>query len=859
MNQKQKTGWLYLASFLIPMGLLIVAMIRSQVVPFGPNTLLWEDASIQYLDFFTYLRSIFAGENNIFYSFNKNLGGEMVNLVAYYLISPFNLLFAFGTDDSVPMIFTLVVVLKLCTCGLTFFHASVKRFGCKVVHLAFSTAYALMAYNVLFGCNVMWIDGVLILPLLALGLEELWKGNDPWTYCLCLCYGLLTNFYIGYMLCIASVLFSAVHLVTIGGSRSSKISGFFRFASASLVGGLGSAFVWLPAFVGVLGGRAEVDNPISSLLTFNVVKAAAKLIAGTCDPLQMKSGHPHIFCGTLVLVLVLVFFLNRKVSVKARASAFGMLAALFLSFLIRPINMVWHGFSLNYAFNFRYAFIFSYVMILVAQHSLEHIASADRRAILAVSGLIVMLIAGLAALKGILNMTQLSIVGCAVSLLALASSAGILLCSRQIRRWVCPLLVLISALEMGANCCLSWESVIPEPDFISLRTDIYEEFRDPVRDAVDYVKTLDDGFFRMEKDFFHNYNDPMSFGYNGLSHFSSAQRKNVPVFMEKMGLKNWNDSYSYYRIGSTAEVDSLLGVEYLLSQGGMAASKDYELLATVEGIQIYRNLYALPVAMVSERSVLDVSMDNENYFDLHNEIWQGISGQSRPVLTRAEYTLELENLTAIPEEDGTTRYVRDDMDQEAALRFKIPITREEPLYYYFTAPGSQDGYIHVNGQFHGYYFNDERWDMTNAGTYSQGDVVSVEIWLSSGQITLRDALFYHEDLQALAVHSSAVRNRQTEVVRQSSSHLTGSFTAEQDGQVLLFTIPYDAGWQLYIDGQKTETMEVLDALMGVTVAEGQHTFELKYTPKGAVLGCGISACALLVGGIWYTSRRKKKK
>ena len=70
-----------------------------------------------------------------------------------------------------------VMVLKITACSVSFFHASAKLYGYKWSHLLFSTAYGLSAYNMLYGWNIMWLDGVLILPLLSLGLYHLLTGE----------------------------------------------------------------------------------------------------------------------------------------------------------------------------------------------------------------------------------------------------------------------------------------------------------------------------------------------------------------------------------------------------------------------------------------------------------------------------------------------------------------------------------------------------------------------------------------------------------------------------------------------------------------------------------------------------------
>ena len=856
MRKSNQKRLLYLASALIPMALLLAALAFAGAIPFGEESLLWRDAEIQYIDFVACLRDMFRGEGNFLYSFSKNLGGEMVSLISYYLASPFNLLFAFASQETLPAVFTLVMVLKLSVCGVTFFHASTRLYGCKAIHLAFSTAYALMAYNVLYGWSIMWLDGVLILPLLGLGLYDLYAGRKPWLYVGSLAYGLLTNFYIGYMLCISSVLFSLVHLLFHRGNGREKLILGGKFLAASCAGGFASAVMWVPAFLALLEGRAKFDGNASGILiSFNPLGLAGKLVAGASSVVQVGSGTPHIFCGTLVLFLVMVFLLNRQIPGKMRLTALGVLAVFMVSFLIAPLNVIWHGFSPNYAFNFRYAFVFNYVMIMLAQYGLGRISLVPKQIRMLVAAVLLVLIGGLLAVRDILNLDFVSTAGCLTSLCAVIA---VLYFTGNRRRFASAVLVLVSVLEMGINCGLSWDAYIRAEDAELLRKEPYHSFHQQVTPAVDYVKTLDDGFYRMEKTFWRDMNDPMFFSYNGLSHFSSSQQKHVLGLLEKMGLKNDRDICVYYRTGSTAGVDSLFGVKYVLSQTDLVTDKGYEKLECLDGIGIYENPNALPVAFLSQPEVLEVDMEERDYFALHNAIWQSISGESAPVLHPVtDYKVTLENLEYFKIDNGDTRFVRQDEEKGASICFEIPIDRELPLYFFFHAQGAQDADVYINGVNNGTYFHELRWDMTNAGTYPVGDTVQIRLELLTDQIALGDALFYYEDLQTLGTHADSIRSQPVTLMQHSGAHLSGTFEARKD-QLLLLTIPYDTGWEVFIDGKQAEYTLALDALMAVPVTEGSHSLEMRYIPRGGVLGCGLTAMALIAIALWVVQDVRRR-
>ena len=83
--------------------------------------------------------------------------------------------------------------------------------------------------------------------------------------------------------------------------------------------------------------------------------------------------------------------------------------------------------------------------------------------------------------------------------------------------------------------------------------------------------------------------------------------------------------------------------------------------------------------------------------------------------------------------------------------------------------------------------------------------------------------------------------------KSTDSHLTGTVTTTTDRQLMFTSIPYDEGWNIYVDGKKAETLEANNALVSFYVeGEGEHTLEMKYMPTTIALGITISVtCAFI--------------
>ena len=95
----------------------------------------------------------------------------------------------------------------------------------------------------------------------------------------------------------------------------------------------------------------------------------------------------------------------------------------------------------------------------------------------------------------------------------------------------------------------------------------------------------------------------------------------------------------------------------------------------------------------------------------------------------------------------------------------------------------------------------------------------------------------------------------------SSTHFSGSFNAGRD-EVLFFSIPYDKGFTVYVDGEKTETQAFSNAFLSVPVTKGNHRIEVKYVPPGFTAGLWISVAGLQFAALWFIIARvfqKKRK
>lgn len=200
-------GSYILLSFLIPFCVIMVALAGLSIAPFGDKTLVISDANGYYINTLSYAGRMFKGLEGLTYSFEKTIGGNMAGHLSGILVTPFGFLFSLFSISDYPIAIALVSALNFSLCGLTMYLLLADIHGHGPGNLIFSTTYALIGFNVANAFQAVFFCAAAPLPIMALGLRKLFQGKSPLLYILSIAYGMATNAYFGFVLCVASILF----------------------------------------------------------------------------------------------------------------------------------------------------------------------------------------------------------------------------------------------------------------------------------------------------------------------------------------------------------------------------------------------------------------------------------------------------------------------------------------------------------------------------------------------------------------------------------------------------------------------------------------------------------------------------
>lgn len=879
INDRAKATSQYILAFGIPFLVIILAYIGLHITPFGDKTLVISDAIALYMSDLSYIKRALMGQENLLYSFQQGIGLNLMGTQSG-LLNPANVIVLLFDITDFTAMYSWLMAIDMAFCGLTMYIYLSSTYGRNYYSLIFSTVYALIGFNVAYCFHYNFLLSVELLPLIALGIRKIISGKSPWLYICTLSYTIFASFYFGYMVCIASAVLFLMWYVE---ARSSFAAGqkkhiWVNYVGGSLTAGLLPAFMWVASFLSFSGGRAEQNSILDFTLNENMsfADAIAKFFIGTNNINELVNGQPNVFVGALVLFLVVAFFLDKRNSTRSKVIHGLPIAFYFITFYVRALSMMMQGFTATNWFNYRYSFVFSFLMIIIAFQEFMKIREIETKDFK--RSIIVFLV-----IVAIVFTQRYSFVSggwMLIDLLILAGCLGAIWWNRvdekrAPKRVLAMLLVLLCCIECYANYMVCTNQL-----FIwAIKEKEYQEKLLYGSIVADSINGSDSTFYRTVNEYpthEHCNNDPRLFGYDGINYFGSCEQTFVFEGMSKLGL-SWYSNRMWYAKGMPDAFDSLFGIKYVTAQRELEEEKGYEPLVAVGENIIYKNINALPIGMLTDNDIFNVTLDRDP-FENHNTIWRAISGLDEEVFTQERnlsFTYHANNdgetidystaqkystsISTMVEKDTSasgsfSESVSDNSNSESESQdMSAETIKNSGRYIECTFTAQQDGSIYsYPGAFvqdgHGINLDLMRY----LGEFKKGDTVTDYIAVNTEQLTIDTmkgicAEYYvaYANDEVLSKHCQQLQSTAGELIKETDSHLIGKVNAGENCR-LFFTIPYDEGWTLKVDGKEVELEKTADLFMSAEISQGEHSYELIFFPRGMSLGIKVTGGAVIL-------------
>lgn len=598
----------FLFSFLLPFLVVIAGLALRGAMPFGNGSLLAIDAWGQYYPMLCAMKeAIKSGE--LFWSGKGLMGFNLWAQNAYYTNSVLWLPLYLLPDKLMIAGINILAAIRIGLAGLT---CSIYLSGCTAKKKprgvdmklpVFSAAYALSAYTLAFINQFMWMDAVICLPLVIKGIDNIRSKKGGILYIAALSYTIISNFYIGYMVCLFSVVYFAGCAIGDRMSLRQLWEKVWRFLLYSLIAGAISAVYTVPAYYAIrntvassagFGGKIEFYHPVTDMLAGSLPFQKISLVYEV----------PNIYCGAVcVLLCILSFFIQKNI--RKRICIILGFIFFYLSLNCNILDYVWHGFHYPNQLPGRWSFCLIFLIVKQAYVCCGGFEKLHSRF-----------------------------------------------------SW-CRVIVLVLFAEVTANAVYTFYSQIRMVDV----KEYYQTVEKYEKAAGDIKAEDGSAFYRTELETPWNFNPGQLCGYNGISYYSSTMSKTAYDFFVNMGMSVYAKNLST-RYDKSCAADVFLGVKYRINNDKGEAGYTKNEAALPVGYSIKAESCEKLVKLLNDKSADYGTVKNfidENVIGEMSDIsvgtgWHGLVGKneyiSGNIMTRSGILV-----ISLPYNEGWSIYI----------------------------------------------------------------------------------------------------------------------------------------------------------------------------------------------------------
>lgn len=884
MEKKQRKQLVIqmLTAGIITFCLLWLLFYIKKYVPFGVHSLASKDADFQYLDFLAYLKDVFDGKNNIDYSFSKSIGGACIGVFSYYLSSPFNLLLLLFDKSQLVLFVHVIITLKLACAAATFAFYLNRRFEewndgsvkkqALIIFLAVS--YAVSQYGIAQACNIMWLDGFYMLPLIMLGVYRVVNGGRPVMLSVSVALAVLFNWYMGGINCVFACfwfLFEFAYLRLYSGDTKAEktvIKDFAgklgRFIYSMLAGVLISGVLFLPT-IGAMRYSVRGSLDFGSLLDMSFIGDVSSVIDGYSLGAQSQKGSVSLYCGCLALIGFIGIFIGKKHNVKQKILAFVTLVVMLLMFYWNPLCMAFSLFKEVGSYWYRYSHVGIFcILFFAAEFFLSEDLNAVKWRVIIASVIFSAAMLCVNYLHGVQDnklvwLTDALIVGVAVLIALISRLSKNVGAGRVFGIIFTVILCAVLTVETGYSVMLQMDNIHIDngESFVEYETameglinDLKEYDSDTYRISQtrsratrslekkknNNGKDTDDNF-KYKNNVRANYDESFGYGYWAIGSYVSTADSTVLNFLVDTGYRSEGDNLNVVNM-PVLGTDSLLGVRYIVSDYALEGMNKVEDIAdNANGAGVYENPYSLPMAFVYDSGKYTAAKYNGNPFEYQNELYSELLGRKVEIYKPLKYETVVSKA------------------KKRVYKMEIP---EGNYIAYGNIPWNSlfNAKLNVNGIYRTGY---ARWlspSVFNIPVNEDRDYYKVVLH-SKQKLDLDDGAeqFYVLDLLKSIAEELEKNTPDVMDIENGSAEFVVN---AKEGQSLFTSIPYCDGWTVKVNGQKVQPDKVVDSLYSISLVEGENVVEMKFHVKyaGAGIACSIIGIAMLVFAEFYRKRRK---
>lgn len=850
---------------------LVLVLTRCFTYAYG-STIDWTN---QHYAFPEYFRQLFYDTKNPFPSFATQLGGgqNIYNFSYYGLFSPV-FLFSYALPFvSMSTYLQAISILSVMFTIVLFYVWIRRRYETRV---SFFATFLLLCSAPLIFHSHRHIMFVVYMPILIIALmccDKFFENKSRKGLVFCLFLILLTSYYFA----IGAYLAIAVYIVSLYLAKSdyhidvkNMLKRLLNLALCMLLAGLMAAILWIPTILALIHGRAKT----------NVALHFSEILMPNMDYMTILYSPYSIGLTAILLVAIGFSFVRKK-------RGFRFLGICLLSFTIfKVVIFVMNGFMYG-----------------------------DSKALIPFLPLSVLLVAELA--NGLMKektKTRHWIIINVVIVLCLCWFIAV-------SDWVMLLVFFGDALLLNFGYFLYYKFGYKKAFFIIQMVfvlavcviinvnDGYEKM-DKLKQADITTKEKIEKSSFLEDDnnivritnLYDKYNN-VNMNFEKNSYISTVYSSIQNQAYNKFYYHEFQNEVAYRNSALVTEVNnslfySYMGKKYLIQKENSEFSpKGFKQIDKIDDLIIMKNDNVLPIgyarnsvmsekqyktlkypynikALLGNTIVDDDSIDEKNVsgikkIDLTDKIFnnlpKGITYNKKSNLLMVR-TAEKEK-----SESGILSYIKK-ADKSNTCEMKVKLEESIDNYLVITCDvnnnfgqKSSDVYTKINGVKNKltiptwkYYNNNKKYAYIIS---SEEPIKELDFVFSNGLYNMKNWKFYEIDADSILNDiTQDVDEFMFNKEKTNGDEIFGTINVTNNNSVFKLTVPFDKGFEILVDGKKTDYECVDTAFIGFDISKGEHEIEITYTAPGRNIALVISGvCWLIFAVLCVTEVVNKRK
>lgn len=865
----------YILVFLLSVALYVVLLWVDKAAPFGSRSFLYDDAYVQYDNMLrTFIGFIHSPDKSGF-MWNRGLGTDFYLNAIYYMLSPFNLIAVLMGESHVAAALTIMIILKcslISVAGVYYFRNTVfnkinsavnSAVSSVVIPAVFGIAFGFCGYIMAYGHHVIWLGGLILMPVLAIAIEKLDYDKKIVPYTLLLAFIIIVNFYYAVYVCLFAVFY---FLLLNRESFKEFLRCAGRFALCSVIAAMMAGFVIVPAFVSIRNAGASMlglDTPGNNV--WGSITGYINSFFPACD---IQTGYLYSnnnYCGSIALILLGMFFVCGYIGIKDKIKYAIELVTLILAANFLYLNYVFHGFVVPHGMGNRFAIILTFIVLNAAFRVMIRYVELRMRDVVAGIVSVVALLAVVLLFNGKLEQPMGYLIY--ILVVFLAGTAFVLYKRKSIKAGA--LIGFISLLWVGeiiANTLITMPDITRDESLDSYI--LFDRWNDdydslPLADGERKTALVNESYTpASETDWYSSMiNGYMTEAYAtmGLSHFDNVQ--------------------CIYD-GTTPLTALMYNVRYIISNG-MAVNGGYHSIKEGDGYTVYEVDMLADMGFMADEDIVNWQCDgtpaeNQNEFA---ERAFNIKDTTENVLTDSgQDSLEQWHLfNEITENDMSELQVSCNSCEitrtgEGVYEYTTNTTFTPNIVYDFVAAKDMDLYVYsTDTREQTVMVKVDKKTVAESGYFSSGNFVHGGI-IKKGQ-SVRVILYGGAPLGETAEKTvkfydfnnelwDSIKDGFTEQTLEFDGYEGNAFKGHidvTDAGVLYLAFPYNEGFTIEIDGEPAEKLLLGKGNMGVRLDTGYHDIRIVYRTPGVMAGIILSCVGIILFAVLASIGKKLLK